>query len=42
MMQFARTGPVRNERYEIKTASMVDLIRVAYGYSNDKVLGGPN
>jgi uncharacterized protein (TIGR03435 family) len=39
--QFARTGPVRGGRYEVKTASMVDLIRIAYGYATDKILGGP-
>jgi hypothetical protein len=32
--QFARTGPVRGGRYEVKTASMVDLIRIAYGYAS--------
>jgi len=40
--QFARTGPVRGGRYEVKTATMVDLIRIAYGFDADKVLGGPN
>ncbi|HEY6340915.1 MAG TPA: TIGR03435 family protein [Bryobacteraceae bacterium] len=39
---FARTGPVRNGRYEIKTATMVDLVRIAYGFDADKILGGPN
>lgn len=39
---FARTGPARNGRYEIKTASMVDLIRIAYGFDSDKILGGPS
>jgi uncharacterized protein (TIGR03435 family) len=39
---FVRTGPVRNGRYEIKTATMVDLIRIAYGFDADKILGGPN
>lgn len=29
-------------RYEIKTATMVDLIRTAYGFDPDKILGGPN
>ena len=37
-----RTGPVRGGRYEVKTATMVDLIHLAYGYDNDKILGGPN
>jgi uncharacterized protein (TIGR03435 family) len=39
---FMRSTPVRGTRYEIHNASMVDLIRVAYGYDADKVLGGPN
>lgn len=40
--QFIRTSPVRNRRYEVKTATMVDLIRIAYGFDADKILGGPN
>jgi uncharacterized protein (TIGR03435 family) len=39
---FVRTGPVRNGRYEIKTATMVDLVRIAGGFDADKILGGPN
>jgi len=39
---FVRTGPARGGRYEIKNATMVDLIRIAYGFDADKVLGGPN
>lgn len=39
---FGRALPVRGDRYEIKTATMVDLIRFAYGYDPDKILGGPN
>jgi hypothetical protein len=27
--QFVRTGPVRNRRYEIRTATMLDLVRVS-------------
>jgi uncharacterized protein (TIGR03435 family) len=42
MGQFVRTSPARNGRYEIKTATMVDLIRIAYGYQPDKILGGPS
>jgi uncharacterized protein (TIGR03435 family) len=37
-----RTGPARAGRYEIKTATMVDLIRIAYGFDADKILGGPS
>jgi uncharacterized protein (TIGR03435 family) len=39
---FVRTGPARGGRYEIRRATMVDLIRIAYGYDPNKVLGGPN
>ena len=39
--QFLRTGPVRNGRYEIRTASMLDLISLAWGFDADKILGGP-
>jgi uncharacterized protein (TIGR03435 family) len=39
---FVRTGPVRGGRYEIKSATMVDLIRIAHGFEPDKVVGGPN
>src|SRR6202030_4724303 len=40
--QFVRNGPVRGGRYEVKAATMVDLVRIAYGFDPDKVLGGPN
>lgn len=40
--QFVRTSPVRAGRYEIKNATMVDLIHFAYEYDTDKILGGPN
>src|ERR1700704_5211602 len=39
---FVKTGPVRGGRYEVKTATMVDLIRIAHGFDEDKILGGPN
>ena len=39
--QFVRTGPVRNGRYEIRTATMLDLIRLAWAFDADKILGGP-
>ena len=36
-------GPQRRAgRYEIKTATMADLISTAYGVDGDKVFGGPN
>jgi uncharacterized protein (TIGR03435 family) len=35
-------GVLRAGRYEIRQATMVDLIRTAYGVDADKVLGGPS
>jgi uncharacterized protein (TIGR03435 family) len=40
--QFARVSPVRAGRYEIRSATMLDLIRFAYEFEPDKILGGPN
>jgi uncharacterized protein (TIGR03435 family) len=40
--QFMRTSPPRDGRYEIRNASMLDLVRLAYGFDPDKVLGGPS
>ncbi len=37
-----RGGALRGGRYEVRTATMVDLISVAYGMESDKVVGGPN
>ena len=37
-----RIGVPRNGRYEIRRATMVDLIRTAYGIEADKVVGGPH
>ncbi len=42
MEQYIRTSPVRAGRYEIRKGTLVDLIRIAYGYDSDKILGGPN
>ena len=33
---------LRDGRYELRTATMLDLIRTAYGVDAGKVLGGPN
>jgi uncharacterized protein (TIGR03435 family) len=41
-LQVARTNPPRNGRYEIKNATMLDLVRIAYGVNPEVVLGGPN
>jgi uncharacterized protein (TIGR03435 family) len=35
-------GLARGGRFEMKSSTMVDLIRSAYGYSNDRILEGPN
>jgi hypothetical protein len=40
--QTPRVGVPRGGRYEIHTATMTDLIGVAYNMESDKVLGGPN
>jgi len=39
---FMRGPQTRAGRYEIRTATMVDLIGAAYGVDGDKVFGGPN
>ena len=39
---YMRSGPPRGGRYEIHSATMVDLIRVAWGFDADKILGGPS
>ena len=39
---YVRTSPPRGGRYEIHSATMVDLIRIAYGFDADKILGGPS
>lgn len=39
---FVRNGPMHGGRYEVKNATMVDLIRIAYGFQADKILGGPS
>jgi uncharacterized protein (TIGR03435 family) len=39
---FLRVSPPRGGRYELKNATMVDLIRIAYDYNSDKILGGPS
>src|SRR5438094_651160 len=33
---------LRGGRFEMRTATMVDLIRTAYGVDADRVLGGPS
>jgi uncharacterized protein (TIGR03435 family) len=37
-----RGGALRGGRYEVRTATMVDLISTAYNLESDKVLGGPS
>jgi uncharacterized protein (TIGR03435 family) len=39
---FMRGPQTRAGRYEIRTATMVDLTSTAYGVDGDKVFGGPN
>src|SRR5215471_9606552 len=42
IQQFMRVSPPRDGRYEIKNATMLDLVRTAYGFNPDTVVGGPN
>jgi uncharacterized protein (TIGR03435 family) len=39
---YVRTSPPRDGRYEIHSATMVDLIRIAWGFDADKILSGPS
>src|SRR5580692_2404943 len=39
---FMRSGFYRGGRYQVRSGTMVDLIALAYGVDNDKVLMGPN
>jgi uncharacterized protein (TIGR03435 family) len=39
---FMRGGVLRGNRYELRNATMVDLIRTAYSVDADTVVGGPN
>jgi uncharacterized protein (TIGR03435 family) len=40
--QGVRPPSARNGRYEIKNATLLDLIRTAWGFDADKILEGPN
>jgi uncharacterized protein (TIGR03435 family) len=37
-----RTGPVRDGRYEIRAATMLDLIHIGWDFDADRILGGPD
>ena len=39
---FMRNPAIRGGRYEVRFATMVDLIRTAWGIAAEKVVGGPN
>jgi uncharacterized protein (TIGR03435 family) len=39
---YMRSGFYRGGRYQVRSGTMVDLIALAYGVDNDKVLSGPN
>jgi len=39
---FVRGPFYTNGRYEVRYASMLDLVRIAYGVDPEKVLGGPS
>jgi uncharacterized protein (TIGR03435 family) len=40
-MQFARMTRTANSRYEVRAATIVDLIRIAYGIDPDRIVEGP-
>jgi uncharacterized protein (TIGR03435 family) len=40
--QFMRASSTRGERYELKNATIVDLIGLAYSSNSTKILGGPS
>lgn len=40
--QYVRVNPPRGGRYELRDATMLDLVRIAYGFDQDKILGGPS
>lgn len=40
--QFPRINAPRGGRYELRNATMVDLVRTASGFDADKILGGPS
>ncbi len=42
MNLFMRVDAPRGGRYELRNGSMLDLVRTAYGFDMDKVLGGPS
>lgn len=42
MNPYLRGGVIRGGKFEIRTATMVDLITTAYGVEADFVLGGPS
>src|SRR5262249_8997505 len=42
VQQFMRVNPPGDGRYEIKNATMLDLVRTAYGFNPDTIVGGPN
>ena len=37
-----QANPPRDGRYEFHSASMIDLIALAYGFDDNKILGGPS
>src|SRR5438874_6122359 len=39
---FVSGGALRGERYDLRKATMLDLIRIAYNVDPATVLGGPN
>jgi uncharacterized protein (TIGR03435 family) len=42
LAQMSGGAAPRNGRFEIRNATMLDLVRTAYGVEPEKVVGGPN
>src|SRR5690242_8311156 len=40
--QFFQGAVLKGDRYQVKNATLVDLIATAYGIENEKVVGGPS
>src|SRR5580692_2469900 len=40
--RYMRGGVIRGDRFEAKTATMLDLVKAAYGVGSDQVVDGPS
>ena len=39
---YSRALPVHDFRYEVVNSTIVDMVRIAYGFDADKIVGGPS